>query len=189
MPRSRRPGGSSSRCPRCGGDLMRIIVLHGGRHDHCPACGFARVLEPVALDPPMPALDGAEEPTRLQDTIHLLLYAKAVLQTIRQARGCNRCSERLALLQAQIDDLEQACAAYASQPEQCDDARLDVFFDELTERLQGIGQLCRTCPPPDGRHNVGAVCASVAGRTEGKGILSGPGPICFWHSWARFARI
>jgi len=53
--------------------------------------------------------------------------------------------ERLALLQAQIDDLEQARAAYASQPEQCDDARLDVFFDELTERLQGIGQLCRTC--------------------------------------------
>lgn len=145
MPRSRRPGGSSSRCPRCGGDLMRIIVLHGGRHDHCPACGFARVLEPVAPDPPMPALDGAEEPTRLQDTIHLLLYAKAVLQTIRQARGCNRCSERLTLLQAQIDDLEQARAAYASQPEQCDDARLDVFFDELTERLQGIGQLCRTC--------------------------------------------
>jgi cytidine deaminase/DNA-directed RNA polymerase subunit RPC12/RpoP len=144
MPGSRGPRWSSGRCPRCGGDLMRLIVLHGGRHDQCPSCGFARVIEPVSPHPPIPALDEAES-TSLQDTVHLLVYAQAVLQTIHQVRGCGRCRERLALLRDRIDDLEQVHAAYASHPEQCDDQRLDAFFDLLTERLQGIGHPCSTC--------------------------------------------
>lgn len=144
MPQSRRPRWSSGHCPRCGGDLMRLIVLHGGRHDHCPSCGFARVIEPVSPHLPIPAPGGAES-TSLQDTVHLLLYAQAVLQTIRQVRGCRRCRERLALLQSQIVDLEQTQAAYATHPEECDDQRLDAFFDLLTERLQGIGHPCSTC--------------------------------------------
>lgn len=143
MPRSRMPGGPSDRCLCCGGDLMSIVVLHGGRREHCPACGFARVIEPVPPDSLMTALDGAE-PTRLQDAVHLLLYAQAVLQTVRQTRGCGRCRERLTLLQARIDDLEREWASYASHLEQCDD-RLDAFFDRMTERLQGIAHLCRTC--------------------------------------------
>lgn len=123
---------------------MSIVVLHGGRHEHCSVCGFARVIEFVPLDPPVPTGDGTEPPGP-QDTVHLLLYAQAVLQTVRQARACRRCRERLALLQARIDDLEQVRVAYARNPEQCDDERLDAFFDEMTERLQGLGQLCHAC--------------------------------------------
>jgi DNA-directed RNA polymerase subunit RPC12/RpoP len=144
MPRSRKPGGSSGRCPRCGGDLMSILVLHGGRHVHCPSCGFARVIEPVPPDPPVLARDEAE-PSGRQEAVHLLFYAQAVLQTVRQARGCRRCQEHLAMLRTQADDLEQTRVDYARHPEQCDDARLDAFFDELTARLQGLGQLCRAC--------------------------------------------
>lgn len=144
MPGSRRPGGSSGRCPRCGGYLMRLIVLRGGRHDHCPSCGFACVIEPSPLDPPALTEDDAE-PSGRQEAVHLLCYAQAVLQTVRQARGCKRCQERLAILRNQVDDLEQTCVDYARHPEQCDDARLDAFFDELTARLQGLGQLCRAC--------------------------------------------
>lgn len=112
MPRSQGPRGPGGRCPRCGGDLMSIVVLHGGRREHCPACGFACVIEPLSPEPPMLALDGVE-PTRLQDTVHLLVYAQAVLQTVRQMHGCGRCRERLSLLQARIDDLEQIRAVYA----------------------------------------------------------------------------
>lgn len=75
----------------------------------------------------------------------MLLYAQAVLQTVHQVRGCSRCRERLALLRARIDDLVQTCMAYARNPEQCDDEHLDAFFDEMTERFQGLGQLCRPC--------------------------------------------
>ncbi len=141
MPRLRKPGGPDGRCPRCGGNLMSIVVLHGGRREHCPTCGFAHTSEPVPPELPMPE-DGAE-PTGRRDTIQMLLYAQAVLQTVRQARGCERCRERLALLRARIDDLEQVRMTYASQPEQCDDERLDAFFDLMTARLQGLGQLCR----------------------------------------------
>lgn len=144
MPRSQIPGGQSGRCPRCGGDLMNIVVLHGGRHENCLACGFSRVIEPAPPAPSMLTLDESE-PTSLQDTIHLLVYAQAVLQTIRQTRGCRWCRERLTVLRNRIDDLEQMHAAYASHPEQCDDQRLDAFFDLLTERLQGIGRPCSTC--------------------------------------------
>src|SRR6266516_1929566 len=143
MPRSRRPGGASGRCPRCGGDLMSIVVLHGGRREHCPTCGFAHIIAPGPPD--TPTQENGTEPAGLQDTVHLLLYAQAVLQTVRQARGCERCRECLALLQARIDDLEQVRMTYASQPEQCDDERLDAFFDLMTARLQGLGQLCRAC--------------------------------------------
>jgi hypothetical protein len=100
------------------------------------------------IEPAPPDLhlqEDGTEPTGLQDTVHLLLYAQAVLQTVRQVRGCGRCRERLALLQARIDDLEQARMVYARNPEQCGDEHLDAFFDEMTERLQGIGQLCRAC--------------------------------------------
>lgn len=48
-------------------------------------------------------------------------------------------------MQAKIDDLEQARIAQANRPEQCDDECLDAFFNEMTERLQGLGQLCRVC--------------------------------------------
>ena len=123
---------------------MSIIVLRGGRCENCPACGFARVIEPVSPDPSTPDLGGAE-PTPLQDTVHILIYAQAVLQTIHQVRGCKRCRERLALLRTRIDDLEQKHAAYASHPEQCDDQQIDAFFDLLTERLQSIGRPCSTC--------------------------------------------
>jgi len=123
---------------------MSIVVLHGGRQDHCPSCGFARVIEPLPPSPPGLIRNEAETSWR-QEVTHLLFYAQAVLQTLRQARGCGRCRERLALLRTQIDDLEQARAAYASHPEQCDDEHLDAFFARLTERLQGIGDLCRAC--------------------------------------------
>jgi hypothetical protein len=144
MPRSGMPGGTDGRCPRCGGDLMRIVVLHGGGRERCPACGFARIVESAAPLPPMPAPGGAE-PTTLQDTIHMLVYAQAVLQTIQQVRGCRRCGERLALLRNQIDDLEQMHASYVQHPEQCDDQCVDAFFDLLTERLRSIGRPCATC--------------------------------------------
>jgi len=143
MPRSRRPGGASGRCTHCGGDLMRIVVLHGGRREHCLTCGFAQMI--TSAPPDLPTQESGTEPADLQDTVHLLLYAQAVLQTVRQARGCSRCRERLTLLQAQIDDLEQTHVDYSLHPEQCDDARLDAFFDELTARLQGLGQICRAC--------------------------------------------
>lgn len=144
MPGSRRPRWSSGRCPRCGGDLMRLIVLRGGKHDHCLSCAFARVIEPSHSNPPVPAGDDTE-PSERQEAVHLLFYTQAVLQTVRQVRGCRRCQERLAMLRTQVDDLEQTRVDYARHPEQCDDARLDVFFDELTGRLQGLGQLCLAC--------------------------------------------
>ena len=75
----------------------------------------------------------------------MLVYAQAVLQTIKQVRGCRRCSGRLDLLRNQIDDLEQMHASYVQHPEQCDDQSLDAFFDLLTERLRGIGRPCSTC--------------------------------------------
>jgi hypothetical protein len=93
---------------------MSIVVLHGGRREHCPACGFAHRIEPAPPDRHLQ--ENGREPTELQDTVHLLLYARAVLQTVRQARGCGRCRERLALLRAQIDDLEQARVAYERLP-------------------------------------------------------------------------
>jgi len=144
MPRLPKPGGPSGCCPRCGGELMSIVVLHGGRQDHCPSCGFARVIEPVPPDLQKPRANEAE-PSGRQEAVHLLCYAQAVLQTVRQTRGCKRCQEYLAILRTQVDDLERIRLAYARHPEQCDDARLDAFFDELTARLQGLGQLCPAC--------------------------------------------
>src|SRR6266487_989723 len=59
MPRLPKPGGPSGCCPHCGGELMSIVVLHGGRQDHCPSCGFARVIEPVPPDLQIPRANEA----------------------------------------------------------------------------------------------------------------------------------
>lgn len=143
MPRRRMPGGSYGHCPQCGDNLISIIVLHGGRREHCPTCGFSRIIEPEP--PPGFPLEEETEPTGLQDTVQLLAYAEAVLQTVRQVHGCRRCRERLVLLRAQVDDLEQTRTEYSVHPERCDDDLLDAFFDQLTDRLQGISDLCNTC--------------------------------------------
>jgi hypothetical protein len=139
MPRSRRFSGSDGRCPCCGGTLASIVVLHVGRREYCRACGFTREI------PSPPVLEHRVEMPEQQEAIHLLLYAQAILQAVRQARVCVRCRAHLVSLQSSALELERRREGYTRDKEEHNEQQVDAFLEEITGRLQGIGELCSRC--------------------------------------------